>query len=87
VEFSKMGLDNRMNLWHIPYIEKINFYQRKKDLDIALGAGRAFGVPFPVTALVEQMLEALIGSGQGDFDHSALLTHLEDLAGHQLGAQ
>jgi len=55
-----------------------------KDLDIALGAGRAYGVPLPVTALVEQMLEALIVGGRGDFDHSALLTHLEDLAGYQL---
>lgn len=55
-----------------------------KDLGIALGAGRAYGVPLPVTALVEQMLEALIVSGRGDFDHSALLTHLEDLASYQV---
>jgi 2-hydroxy-3-oxopropionate reductase len=58
-----------------------------KDLDIALGAGRAYSVPLPVTALVDQMLEALIVGGRGDFDHSALLTHLEDLADHQIRAR
>lgn len=58
----------------------------QKDLGIALAAGRAYEVPLPVTALVDQMLTALIVEGRGDLDHSALLTHLEDLAGHQIGA-
>lgn len=56
-----------------------------KDLDIALGTGRAYSVPLPVTALVDQMLIALENDGRGDLDHSALLTHLEDLAGHRVG--
>jgi 2-hydroxy-3-oxopropionate reductase len=56
-----------------------------KDLGIALSAGRAYGVPLPVTASVDQMLEALIVDGQGDLDHSALLTYLEKLAHHQIG--
>jgi len=56
-----------------------------KDLGIALAAGRAYDVPLPVTALVDQMLTALIVGGRGDLDHSALLTHLEDLAGHRVG--
>ncbi|GAC1350934.1 MAG: 2-hydroxy-3-oxopropionate reductase [Ktedonobacteraceae bacterium] len=56
-----------------------------KDLGIALAAGRAYGVPLPVTALVDQMLLALEMGGSGDLDHSALLTHLEDLARHQVG--
>ncbi|MDQ6660989.1 MAG: 2-hydroxy-3-oxopropionate reductase [Chloroflexota bacterium] len=58
-----------------------------KDLGIALGAGRAYGVPLPITALVDQMLEALMVGGRGDLDHSALLTYLEDLAAHQIGTQ
>jgi 2-hydroxy-3-oxopropionate reductase len=56
-----------------------------KDLGIALAAGRAAGVPLPVTALVDQMLEALIQSGHENLDHSALLTFVEDLAKHRIG--
>jgi 2-hydroxy-3-oxopropionate reductase len=55
-----------------------------KDLGIALAAGRSFGVPLPVTALVDQMFEALIQSGCANLDHSALLTFIEGLAGHQI---
>lgn len=55
-----------------------------KDLGIALGAGRAYGVPLPVTALVDQMLGALEAGGRGDLDHSALLTFIEDLAHHSI---
>ena len=56
-----------------------------KDLGIALGAGRVYGVPLPVTAIVDQMLGSLEVGGQGDLDHSALLTYLEDLAHHSIG--
>ncbi len=55
-----------------------------KDLGIALGAGKAYGVPLPVTALVDQMLSALEVGGRGDLDHSALLTYIEDLAHHSI---
>jgi 2-hydroxy-3-oxopropionate reductase len=51
-----------------------------KDLGIALAAGREYGVVLPVTAVVYQMLEALIARGRGGWDHSALLTLVEDLA-------
>ncbi len=56
-----------------------------KDLGIALAAGREYGVPLPVTALVDQMLQALKLRGQGDQDHSAILTLIEDLAQHRIG--
>jgi 2-hydroxy-3-oxopropionate reductase len=56
-----------------------------KDLGIALSAGREYGVPLPVTALVDQMLQALKLRGQGDQDHSAILTLIEDLAQHRIG--
>jgi len=55
-----------------------------KDLGIALGAGRAYGVPLPVTALVDQMFASLEAGGHGDIDHSALVTHIEDLAHHSI---
>lgn len=55
-----------------------------KDLGIALGAGRAYGVPLPVTAIVDSMLGALEADGRGELDHSALLTFIEDLAHHSI---
>jgi 2-hydroxy-3-oxopropionate reductase len=51
-----------------------------KDLGIALAAGREYGVVLPVTAVVYQIFEALIARGRGGWDHSALLTLVEDLA-------
>jgi 2-hydroxy-3-oxopropionate reductase len=56
-----------------------------KDLGIALSAGREYGVALPVTAIVDQMLQALKQRGQGEQDHSAILTLIEDLAQHQIG--
>ena len=56
-----------------------------KDLGIALAAGREYGVSLPITAIVDQMLEALKAKGRGDRDHSAILTLVEDLAQHEIG--
>lgn len=49
-----------------------------KDLRIALEAGREHGVPLPVTAIVEEMFGALIAKGRSDWDHSALVTLVEE---------
>ena len=57
-----------------------------KDLGIALQTAREYGVALPNTAAVDQMLQALRSNGRGDRDHSALLTHIEDLAHHTIGA-
>lgn len=51
-----------------------------KDLGIALATGHEYGVALPVTALVDQMLTTLKAKGRGELDHSAILTHIEDLA-------
>lgn len=48
-----------------------------KDLRIALGLGRAVGASLPLTALVHEWMGALVTMGQGDLDHSALVTLLE----------
>ena len=56
-----------------------------KDLGIALAAGREYEVPLPVTAIVDQMLEALVAKGSGGEDHSAILAFIEDLAQHRIG--
>ena len=53
---------------------------QRKDLGIALSAGREYGVALPVTAVVDQMFGALEAVGRGDWDHSALITLLQDLS-------
>ena len=57
---------------------KVTFH--RKDLGIALDTSREFGVSLPVTAVVFQMFEALMARGRGGWDHSSLLTLIEDLA-------
>jgi 2-hydroxy-3-oxopropionate reductase len=51
-----------------------------KDLGIALAAGSEYGVPLPVTGLIHEMMGAMKVSGRGEYDHSAIMTVLEDLA-------
>jgi 2-hydroxy-3-oxopropionate reductase len=53
-----------------------------KDLGIALEAGREHEVPLPVTAIVDQMFEALMVKGRSGWDHSTLITLIEEWAGH-----
>lgn len=43
-----------------------------KDLGIALDAGRAAGVPMPVTSLVREFMGSMVARGQGRMDHSGL---------------
>jgi 2-hydroxy-3-oxopropionate reductase len=63
---------------------KVEFH--RKDLGIALEAAREHGVPLPVTALVNEMFGALMAKGWGGWDHSAMLTLIEDWAQHEIGA-
>jgi 2-hydroxy-3-oxopropionate reductase len=62
---------------------KVEFHH--KDLGIALQAGREYGVALPVTALVDQMFGELKARGKGGWDHAALLTLIEERAGHRIG--
>lgn len=52
----------------------------QKDLNNALLTGKELGVPLPVTALVQQMIGALVNSGKGDADHSAIANFIEEMA-------
>jgi 2-hydroxy-3-oxopropionate reductase len=52
----------------------------RKDLGIALDAGKAYGVPLFATALVHEVMDAMIAQGKGDLDHSALARFVESLA-------
>lgn len=53
----------------------------RKDLGIALAAGREHEVALPVTAVVDQMFGALVAKGRGSWDHSALVTLIEEWSG------
>jgi 2-hydroxy-3-oxopropionate reductase len=62
---------------------KVEFH--RKDLGIALEAGGEYGVPLPVTATVDQMFGALVAKGRSGWDHSALLTLIEEWSGQETG--
>jgi len=55
----------------------------RKDLRIVLEAAYELGIALPGTALVAQYLNALMGSGLGDLDSSALLRVLESDGGRR----
>jgi len=52
----------------------------RKDLAIALAAGREAGQPLPVTALVDQLYAAVQAQGGARQDTSALIRHLPEVA-------
>lgn len=53
----------------------------QKDLRLANEAAAAHGAAVPATAVVTQLINALVAHGGGDLDYSALGTVLFDLAG------
>jgi 3-hydroxyisobutyrate dehydrogenase len=55
--------------------------QMQKDLDLILGAGKELGVPMPVTSTVAQLMQACIGTGDGDDDYIATVKLIERLSG------
>jgi len=52
-----------------------------KDLKLALGAGRDFGSPLPLTSLTHEFFTGLVATGRGDLDHAALYCLLASLSG------
>ncbi len=52
----------------------------QKDLRNVLQTAQELNVPLPVTALVQQMLGALVNEGESESDHSAILHFLEGMA-------
>lgn len=51
-----------------------------KDLKNALELGAETGVALPAAAVVQQLMRAADANGRGEYDHSGLITVLEDLA-------
>ena len=52
----------------------------RKDMNIALQAGKEFSVPLQGSAQVAANMDALIAQGKGELDHSALYVLLAELA-------
>lgn len=53
----------------------------RKDMNIALQAGREFSVPLPAASQVAVNLDALISKGMGEADHSTIALLMEQLSG------
>jgi 2-hydroxy-3-oxopropionate reductase len=53
----------------------------RKDMNIALQAGKDYAVPLYGSAQVAAQMDALLAQGKGEKDHSALALLLEQLAG------
>ena len=51
-----------------------------KDLNIIMETAKNLSVPLPATAVAHELFTALIASGRGDLDHSAVINIIEDLA-------
>jgi 3-hydroxyisobutyrate dehydrogenase-like beta-hydroxyacid dehydrogenase len=52
-----------------------------KDLELAMEAGFALGVPMPTLAAVKEVYGACKAQGKGELDYAAVVTFLEELAG------
>lgn len=59
----------------------------RKDVGLAVGAGRDLGVPMPVAAAVEQVYEWAKGNGLGDKNSLATLLLYEQAAGVEIHAE
>ena len=57
-----------------------------KDLRIALELAREAGVVLPATAIVEQLMQAMRVAGRENYDHSGLITMVEDFAHFRVSA-
>ncbi len=52
-----------------------------KDLNIIMDTARELKVPLPATAIAHELFSALLASGRGELDHSAVIQVIESLAG------
>jgi 3-hydroxyisobutyrate dehydrogenase len=59
----------------------------RKDLDLGLAAARELGTPMAVTALVREILQALVGQGFTEQDFATLMVQQAALAGVKLESE
>jgi len=55
-----------------------------KDLNIVMETAREYGVPLPMTAVNAQLFNAMVATGLGNLDNSAIISIIENLAGVDL---
>lgn len=53
----------------------------RKDMNIALQAGKEYSVPLSASAQVAANMDAILAMGNGELDHSALALFLEEISG------
>ncbi|HUX14736.1 MAG TPA: 2-hydroxy-3-oxopropionate reductase [Spirochaetia bacterium] len=51
-----------------------------KDLNIIMNTARDYGVPLPATSVVHELFGAMLAQGNGELDHSGVITVIESLA-------
>jgi 2-hydroxy-3-oxopropionate reductase len=59
-------------------------YMQHKDLSIVLDTARTYGIPLPMTAVVQQLFTAMLQMGLSEQDNSAVIAVYESLTGVQL---
>ncbi len=57
---------------------------QSKDLGIVMDTARKYGVSLPGTAIASQLFQAMVDTGQGELDNSAVISIIEALAGEKL---
>ncbi len=90
-EALKVSAANNWSLeYEYPRVLQRDFYPRwrlalaLKDINLALGLGKEYGVPLPVGAVVEQRFVEANAAGLGERASSSLILRLEELVGVQV---
>lgn len=55
-------------------------YMQHKDLGIVLDTAKTYGIPLPVTSVIQQMFTAMLEQGNRELDNSAIISVYESLA-------
>ena len=55
-------------------------YMQHKDLGIVLDTARTYGIPIPVTSVIQQLFTAMLEQGNREQDNSAIVSVYESLA-------
>ncbi|MBE0690097.1 MAG: NAD-binding protein [Anaerolineae bacterium] len=59
-------------------------YMHHKDLGIVLDTAKTYGIPLPMTAVIQQLFTAMLEMGNQELDNSAIITVYEALTGTHL---
>jgi 2-hydroxy-3-oxopropionate reductase len=59
-------------------------YMQHKDLGIVLDTAKTYGIPLPMTAVIQQLYTAMLEQGNRELDNSAIISVYESLTGIKL---